>query len=184
MSQEFSWPVLNEDPAVALERSVEQARQNGYAQGLSEGQEAAAQEVQALKGTLNQSITALAQARDALALEDSQSLLELVRSLTSALIAVELKTNSHVIERFIEEAVSRLGTQREGISLQIAAADAQWLPDLAGVRLEIEPAREPGVVTLCNREMEVEFAPYARLSELLENADGHTGTERGVARPH
>lgn len=168
MSEAFAWPLLT-GASASLAQSREQARDEGYAAGLAEGRQRATEEVAALKQSLEASLRALPAVREALGVQQSRDVTDLVLHLTRALLGVELRTNPMVVEQLISEALTALGDSRAALTLRVSEEDAGWLQSVEGFTLEIESGRRTGAITVIGSDLELEFDPLTRLSKLQES---------------
>lgn len=167
MSEVYAWPALAGGQASFAE-TREQARSTGYEDGLREGRSAAKAEVEELKNSLKASLRELPAIGGMLDAQQLRDVRALVLTLTEALIGVELRTNPLVLERLVEEAFQALGVSHAELILRVSEEDAQWLGNPEGLRIEIEPSRRPGALTVIGQELELEFDPFSRLAQLLE----------------
>ncbi|MCB1684380.1 MAG: FliH/SctL family protein [Pseudomonadales bacterium] len=168
MSEAFAWPLLAGGSA-SLARSREQARSEGYAAGLAEGRQRAADEVAALKQSLEASLRALPAVGEALGVQQSRDVTDLVLHLTRALLGVELRTNPAVVAQLVSEALSALGDSRAVLTVRVSEEDAGWLQATEGFTLEIEAGRRAGAITVIGSDLELEFDPLTRLAKLQES---------------
>ncbi len=172
MAQAYSWPALSLGSVEDLASVREEARAQGYEDGYSAGHEAALAEAEQLRQTLNESIAALAALDRSLPGSDATALLEMVRSVTRALLHVELSVNPEVVSKLIEEALGALNVERQALTLKVASADLDWL-EVDGVEVLVEADRRPGCLCVETPAATVDFDPAQRLDELLRTADAN-----------
>jgi flagellar assembly protein FliH len=166
VAESFSWPSLSRDAQTDLDGVREQAQQQGYEAGYASGHAAALAEQETQRQALNESLNALAARDRTLGAEDQAALLELVRHLIRALLAVELRTNGKVLEQLIADGMQALNAERGELLLKVAEVDLAWVA-VDGVEVAVEEGRQPGCLSLETGRAAIEFDPAARLDGLL-----------------
>jgi len=114
----------------SLEAVAEDARQRGFAEGLAQGQAEAKKQSQQTAAELNalwQAMTKPLADNDS---EVTEHLLGLVLSLTNAVLARELTTDSDFIKRTLDEALAHLAESTAQLTVELNPADKSLVATL------------------------------------------------------
>lgn len=185
MSEAFVWPELKSRPAnpvAAAEslrtRALEEGRAAGFEQGLSEGRQAAAAELDALRGELAAALGRLDRTLLEYRNRRLDALAVTVHALCRKVLGWELATSVEVLEEIVAEGLSRLEAE-EG------AADVYLHPDdhaviVAGYHGNLMLHADPQVprcgVSVRTSTQAADFDPAELIDELFEDVRHDLGS--------
>lgn len=159
-------------PTVAeIDALREQARHEGYAQGLTE----AAAHAQVLSGKYAADVAHLLEgfSRPLLQLDQEvkAALVELATSIAGALTGQVCRAHPELIARLVESAISDLGRERSAVDVRLHPDDAQLIADLIalpeGTRLIVDASLDRGDCRVHTGQMSIDASLYTRMKSVL-----------------
>jgi flagellar assembly protein FliH len=129
-----------------LASAVAAAEQRGFSLGQAEGRRAAEQILATARERYDRSVADMAAAYSRLVASVEQSAVDLAIRLAEKIVARELESRPQITETLVREALEGVRLQPD-ITLRVSAGDVARLSDIvsaAGVRIEADPALEPG----------------------------------------
>lgn len=169
-----------------LETLRREAREAGHAQGLAEGRDAAARELAARIGALEQVLDALARPLEDLDQRVETELLALVEAISRALLRREVHRDPEHIVGVIREGLAALPLSAEDVCVRLHPDDVATVHDClpAGERdrawrVEADPLMERGGCLIVSSRSTVDCRPDVRLGRviaaLFEDERSHAG---------
>lgn len=165
MSNAFAWPNFSPSgpDGVAV---AEQAKQRGFDAGYQQGLEQAQAEQAAMRAQLEQSVAALAQARETLPGDHAAAITSLAFAVLEALMQVELKSNPALVESLVAEALAELGAELDAVTIHACPGDVAWLQGVSQFEIVADDTVAEGGLSVRLPQVSVEFDLLGRVREL------------------
>ena len=141
----------------AFAEGLAAGRQQGYQEGLTQGQDVIARQASALQETIGKVMAHLAQQDN----EIEQALVNLATCVAGAVLRRELALGSSEILAVVHEAVAMLPFSSDRITVFLAEQDLQFLQQQEDLppqwRLQKDPSLTPGGCRIVTRDSVVDF---------------------------
>ncbi|MEM6709510.1 MAG: hypothetical protein AAF648_12050 [Pseudomonadota bacterium] len=177
--------------AAVLPEERRAAREQGYAEGLRLGREAAQAERDAERLALADSVETLQIALTSLKRTAAQRLESVLVELTHALCLTELERCTSWVDQLLDRAMDEAGFGEDELTLRAGSAHADLLDSLrdrGGLKVEIDDGLESGQLELSSGDRLAQFDCARVVAQLLASkgalTEGVDFEQPGVAEAH
>lgn len=163
-----------------VEVAFEQARAQGFAEGVKRSTEQVEAKYRKRLGDLEASLQELTALRSVLGEVYRRELVEVALAAAEALVQRELSRGRDVLESMIDKALSELGTE-DSFVLSLAETDAsrltEWAQTQPRIALRVDGKRQPGDFRLEGGAGSVESLMHERIDRVRQLVLGELAAE-------